>query len=1116
MDEETKLNIENMSLKLDDEIKYITSIENKYMYILTETNFYIYSKTKDKESLLSYQIPENPDINQDSQINDEFINNRIWPDKFGMHIIFKLDGVCYYFNASFPEKKKIKKLKLISEENKNYIEPISLSFNNINKNTKTTDEIIFTDLNCVIYTLVIKIENNGEISEKVNKIIDLKNINKKNINCENNELNNLFEENYFIIDNDDKIFDIKLFVKEEKDDFNKKLTNRYFYIYAITKRIFFHFRGKNSINETFTQYKINNTTYDIKKLLLNSKIFPKVHSNKISLENPRLQIFKPKNKKQNYFLWNNEIGFTFWEFDIDEFQDNRLNMPQIGIIEKSKTQVFISKNSLKEEKIENDFNIYQYYKSKEKDFCYPLACISSSRYVYFLYKNYLLIFNTITNQVIHKEIFKDENYFDMFFNTNMNKIIIYSSKKIINISLKHEYDILWKDYIQIGEYNLALDVFPYDDENFKEKLHKLKADYLFNKKEYEDAGMEYALSNENFEHVCLKFAKLNDNSHLFNYLNFVNKLKIYKIVKEIENKENNEKDKDKEKEKIFLIQKYLINTWLLEIILEQQDEKNINNKNNNNNDKNMRKLLFESGYIDSIEYIDKLIIYNSLRNYGRHSDFVDFAGYKNDYKEIVFDMVNHNKFKNAIKNLISYIYYNDTSDSCSKEVKDKNAKALIKIFIMYINVFAKESPEEVIDLIKEYHYLIENPKQILRIIINLDDIYRNQMDDKIFDKLLNLIKILIELSKNYTKSSKTIIFDDVSIQNLYNLYVLYLSKSSREVHFNELNDYLQRLIKERDKYYYRKKIYFEFSFAENLFKNNKSALALLYCLKKQYNKSILHSFKCTNENISIFIANSITDPKKKKEIWLTLFNHYKSLGMKKVEEILQKSKGILTITDILPHLMGDVQLKDIEINLNKCIDDYEIKLKKLKKSIKDYSKSEEIINKKIGKEANNGQKSLKLKSKEINCSICLKNLNQENFYLFPCRHAFDFNCIINLLFSYDKKEIEDENFKQKMASINAIFGTIKEIKKNKNILDLSNNSVNKHQIKLRIFMKNFAIKNKINEEFFFDVNNEERVINIMLKELDELISDECPLCGNELILDTQNKFGNEDNRDWMI
>ena len=81
----------------------------------------------------------------------------------------------------------------------------------------------------------------------------------------------------------------------------------------------------------------------------------------------------------------------------------------------------------------------------------------------------------------------------------------------------------------------------------------------------------------------------------------------------------------------------------------------------------------------------------------------------------------------------------------------------------------------------------------------------------------------------------------------------------------------------------------------------------------------MHSFKCTNETISVFIASSISNPKKKKEIWLAVFNHYKSLGMKKVEEILQKSKGILTITDILPHLMDNVQLKDIEINLNKCI-----------------------------------------------------------------------------------------------------------------------------------------------------------------------------------------------------
>ena len=948
MDVETKLNIEHWQLKLEDEIKYITSIENNYTFILTQNDLIIYSKTKDKETLLTYPIPENPDIDPNSKKkNDDFINNRIWPDKFGTHIIFKLDSVCYYYNANCQEKKKIKKLKSLLDDNKNKIEPFALSFNNINKNPKNTDEIIFSDMNCILYSLLIKTDNKDEINEKLTKIIDLKNINPKEEDLfENNELDKLFDDNYFVIDKDDKIFDIVLFIKEEKDDRNRKVISKNYYIFAITKRIFFLFKGKNNIMQIFNQYKINNV-YDIKKLFADSKIYPKVHhSNKIKLENPRFQIFKPKNKKQTFLFWNNEIGFNFCELNIDSNQNDKPINAQIGSIEKSKTTVFSSLNSLIEEKIMEEINVYKYMNLNEKDFSYPTACVSSSKCVYFLYSNYILIYNKITNQIIHAEFFKEDDYIDMFFNTNLNKIMIYSGHKIIKISLKHEYDILWKDYIQVGEFGLALDAFPYDDENFKAKLHKLKADYLFNKQEYEEAGMEYALSNENFEHVCLKFSKLSDSNHLFNYLNFVNKLKIYKIIKDIENKENiekekykikeTEKDKEKKKEKVLWIQKYLINTWLLEIILEQQDEKSINNLNNKNKSKNkksnkneiqtMRQLLFESGYIDSDEYIDKLIIYNSLRYFGRHSDFVDFAGFKNDYREIVFDMVNHNQFKNAIKNLISYIYFNDTSESLSKEIKEKNSKGLIKLFIMYNNVFVKESPAEVIDLLNEYYYLIENPKQILRIIINLDDIYKNKMDDFIYDKALKLIKKLMQVSKNYRRDEpNSVIFDDASKQNLFSLYILYLAKSVREIHFEELNNYLMQLIKDLNRYYCRNKVYFEFSFAEHLFKNNKSALALLYCLKNQYNKSILYSYKCTNETISVFIASSISNPKKKKEIWLSVFNHYKSLGMKKVEEILQKSKGILTITDILPHLMDNVQLKDIEINLNKCIDDYEIK-----------------------------------------------------------------------------------------------------------------------------------------------------------------------------------------------
>lgn len=348
-------------------------------------------------------------------------------------------------------------------------------------------------------------------------------------------------------------------------------------------------------------------------------------------------------------------------------------------------------------------------------------------------------------------------------------------------------------------------------------------------------------------------------------------------------------------------------------------------------------------------------------------------------------------------------------------------------------------------------------------------------------------------------------------------------------HIVELNEYLKSIIievnKSKNKYSLNKfsdksKIFFELSFAENLFKKNTSALALLYCLKRQYNKSISYAFKCTDNDIPIFIANSISDPKKKKEIWLEIFNYYKSNEMKTVEDILQKSKGVLTITDILPHLMGNVQLKDIQTNLNKCIDEYEIKLRKLKYNIKEFSKSEEILNKKISRVENYGQKSLKIRIDDINCSVCLQNLKENNFFLFPCKHAFDFDCLINLLLYYDTKEIGDEYFKRKMESIKNIlniFYSNPEFNKKINPLDkkitLNLGNKFKSQSLSKGFLKNFTFRNEIDN---LSLDNEEKIINTTINGLDELLSEECPLCGNETIFDTQRKFGDEDNLEWII
>ena len=60
----------------------------------------------------------------------------------------------------------------------------------------------------------------------------------------------------------------------------------------------------------------------------------------------------------------------------------------------------------------------------------------------------------------------------------------------------------------------------------KAKLNKLNADLLFEKKEYDLAANYYALSDEDFEHVCLKFLTLEDINPLINYLNFYSQYKL--------------------------------------------------------------------------------------------------------------------------------------------------------------------------------------------------------------------------------------------------------------------------------------------------------------------------------------------------------------------------------------------------------------------------------------------------------------------------------------------------------------------------------------------------------------------------------------------------------------
>ena len=82
------------------------------------------------------------------------------------------------------------------------------------------------------------------------------------------------------------------------------------------------------------------------------------------------------------------------------------------------------------------------------------------------------------------------------------------------------------------------------------------------------------------------------------------------------------------------------------------------------------------------------------------------------------------------------------------------------------------------------------------------------------------------------------------------------------------------------------------------------------------------------------------------------------------------------------------------------------------------------------------------------------------------------------------------------------------------------NSISQNQKKQNVvteFFRSLTTTKNININNVIDFSaNEENQLQDLERVLDELLSQECPICGNEMILSTQIKFGDEDNMDWKI
>ena len=1075
---------------------YSTSSENA-LYLLTNKGkiliFEKYSTNKNYLQLnLVSQLPKD-----ENKFQTKEKKSQIWCDNTGNHVIIEYDGKTFYYNPYFKNDSNLKEINL-EFNSKYYIEPYSIAFN---EDIKSQDEfeILISDYYSEIYNIKFKIIDKKEVKidffEKVHtfkskfeeeqeEFFGQEKIENKD---DKSDLDFDFDElNMISFENGERIIDMKIFNNKNKS--NDKDIEKV--IVACTKNMIFKFVGKEeSFSELFKKYQNSE---------IMSKSFRKFpnNSNISNFNLSHLQILpsftSTKNLKTVFGCYG---GYGYCLGEIEENSEDKNNDNNLGNI---LVLNYKKPNYLGETKIplftmdENSIN--------SKNNLVPIMACQSKLYIFILYDNCLLMINKITQRYVNTYKLPMK-YLDLFFNEFNNTLYLYTERDIYKLSLEGEEKIAWSNYVEIGKYDLALNEVPKEDQETRAKIHKAKADYLFKQKKYELSGKEYAFSNEPFEHICYKFLKEGIFPGLISYLEIIKKYKL---------NDNNIINISNE----LFINKYLVYTWLAELLINEESNEN------KNNELILKKFGEEFKHNRKDRYINKQSLYHFLKINGKDKEFNEFAILKNDHSSLIQNLLTKGKYEEAFNYLEKNL------------VNDNNTEECIKIIMEYIDIFMDKSIKNTIKLLENITFSNKDQNQLVGSLMGIN--FKKYINDQNnYNLVLNYLRKIIKQNMS----------SDIQNKNLNNLYLLFLSLSNNKENQQEIVDYLKgplntyTLINNHiNVSFTNKKVLIDLSFAEKILKNIPPALSLVYFLMKKYEESIKIALDNEEYELAIFITQNIQNEEKQKKIWIKLFIFFKKNKKYSPKNILQLSNGILNIEDILPYMDDENKLSDIKIDLQECIDVYEEGVSQLKQKIITFNKSNRNIQEDIYYIK---KRKLDFEHSKIKCHECQNNITDNKFFLFPCGHIFDTDCLVKILIDYDNNDIGGEELKGKVKAVKSLTEKIMNMQKKKTInkTNIFKEGFQKFGKKTKNTMKMFLTfvkidqkgkeneiiekdrdkdkgKEKMEEEI--ELTKEEE---IQLKELSNglynLLKEECVLCGQEMINSTQTLFSEDDeNKKW--
>ncbi|CAH2327741.1 vacuolar sorting-associated 18 homolog [Pelobates cultripes] len=334
-----------------------------------------------------------------------------------------------------------------------------------------------------------------------------------------------------------------------------------------------------------------------------------------------------------------------------------------------------------------DVQVWEYSSSSEK----PISIVLSQFHFLLLLPDRVKAVCILNGQVVFEDIFTEKfgPLKRMVKDPVLGQIWVYTERAVFRYNVKRESRDVWKMYMNMDKFQLAKE-FCNDRPECMDMVLAKEAEYCFQNKRYKESAKCYALTQNYFEEIALKFIEAKQETALMEFL-----------LKKLFNLKPSEK-----------IQATLLTTWLTELYLNHlgilasdQSEKATYLKVRDE----FRAFLSTQKNKDSL-INNRASIYELLASHGDTEHMVYFAVLMQDYERVVSHHCQHDDYEEALKVLSKH--------------KDE------KLFYKFSPVLMQHIPQSVVDSWIAMGKKLD-PKNLIPALVNYSQSAGTQINEAI-------------------------------------------------------------------------------------------------------------------------------------------------------------------------------------------------------------------------------------------------------------------------------------------------------------------------------------------------------------------------------------------------